>query len=96
MDIQKDGLANVARVFIGEKFEELDPDEAEALGEELIRAARDVRTEQSTLFGSTGDGQMTLAEGSDDSDEEAFVDLMHDDDDWDVGDVLADDYPMKW
>jgi hypothetical protein len=97
LDVQKDGLAGVVRliVFDGDVTarEELPPEVAKQVGEELIRYARDVETEQATLEASVDDGQLTLA---DDPSGEAFEDLLDSDDDVELGDVLNEDDPLKW
>jgi hypothetical protein len=97
LEVQADGVAAVVRIIAEDSAHELDPDSAEQFGEQLIRAARDVTTEQSTLAASAGDGQATLAESAD-SDDGGFAHLLDDDGDgeWELGEPINANDPLDW
>lgn len=98
LKVQRDDLARVVRVLDGEGFTELPPEDAKAIGEELLRAGRELETEQSTL--DDAPGQTTL------DDEKSTGETLHDmvdrvETDGDrqrpePGVVLNRNDPLKW
>lgn len=98
LNVQRDDLGRVVRLFVADQYTELSPDDAIAIGEQLIRQGRELQTEQSEL--PSDDEQLTLTEGSDDGTEtlvEMFERKQSDDSDpLDIGDVINPDDPYNW
>lgn len=92
--VQRDDVAGVVRLLDGDMaVTELDPAEAEALGEAMLRASRELQTTQATL---AGEGQASLdevsAEGSDD-----LMHLLEDrEDPPELGEMLNPNDPLDW
>lgn len=97
LTVQADGLAAVVRIVAEDHSHELDPERAEALGEELIRAARDVTTEQSTLGEPDPDAQqLDLQAAIEGESGGAFDHLMDREEQWELGATAEPDDPLEW
>lgn len=96
LKVQEDGIAAVVRIIADDDSHELSPDEAEEFGEELIRAARNVATEQSTLGQDSAEQQMDL-QAAIENETEGFDHLLDEDqDEWEIGATEEPDSPLEW
>lgn len=100
LNVQRDDIADVVRVLTyddGQTYHELTADHAIELGEQLIRAGRELQTTQAELPSEPSDeSQTTLSEASADDTKPLSAVLDADKPDVDIGDVLNDNDPLEW
>lgn len=98
LKVQRDDLARVVRLLHGDGHTELDPEAAKELGEELLRAGRELETEQATLETSADQSTLDEQESGGETLQE-MVDRVESDPDRqrpEPGAVLNRNDPLKW